>query len=117
MMVPNHDLARRIIRAVMERLRFVCNTEHRKVLVSIDRLDLCKVGIIVWPSTYGSTTFAVLMHTVATSVCATVLAAPLLLRNLALVLWRRCILPPIVPPCRCVVALISTGDPSETTCC
>lgn len=31
-------------RAVMERLRHVCHTEDRKVLVSIDRLDLCKVG-------------------------------------------------------------------------
>ena len=28
----------------MERLRYVCHTEDRKVLVSIDRLDLCKVG-------------------------------------------------------------------------
>lgn len=27
----------------MERLRHVCHTEDRKVLVSIDRLDLCKV--------------------------------------------------------------------------
>lgn len=27
----------------MERLRQVCHTEDRKVLVSIDRLDLCKV--------------------------------------------------------------------------
>ncbi|CAM9666187.1 unnamed protein product [Scytosiphon promiscuus] len=30
------------IGAVMERLRHVCHTEDRKVLVSIDRLDLCK---------------------------------------------------------------------------
>ena len=29
----------------MNRLRHVCHTEDRKVLVSIDRLDLCKVRI------------------------------------------------------------------------
>lgn len=34
---------RNLTRDVMERLRHVCHTEDRKVLVSIDRLDLCKV--------------------------------------------------------------------------
>lgn len=30
----------------MERLRHVFHTEERKVIVSIDRLDLCKVCIV-----------------------------------------------------------------------
>lgn len=52
-LVPNrfadHKLVGRLPldRTVMDRLRHVCHTEDRKVLVSIDRLDLCKVGPVV----------------------------------------------------------------------
>ena len=43
--VANHKLVCRFTpkRTIMDRLRRVCHTEDRKVLVSIDRLDLCKV--------------------------------------------------------------------------
>lgn len=33
-----------VARTIMERLRHRCHTEDRKVLVSIDRLDLCKAS-------------------------------------------------------------------------
>ena len=33
-----------VYRTVMERLKHVCHAEERKVLVTIDRLNFCKVG-------------------------------------------------------------------------
>lgn len=107
--VANHNLARRMIRAVMERLRFVCNTEHRKVLVSIDRLDLCKVGVIVWQNTHGSITHAVPMLSRSPCLCHNVsclFPPPQPCACLVALVHRWCIFLPLVPPCRCVVVLI-----------
>lgn len=51
-----HDALLRFLlyRAFMERLRRVFHTDDRKVLVSIDRLDLCKVGLGLDSKQHGS---------------------------------------------------------------